>query len=189
MKKLYYFAYGSNMLSNRIEERVGWVKKVSNYTLKDWNLMFNCGHSTHSYANIVPLEGSKVEGVLYEVDEWQIDILDRCEGYPRNYEKRYFIVDEESIGFVYVSVSRYFTSDAKPTLEYMNLLLDGALQNDLEETFNKLVAYKNEMFDLPLGNKHKFTSPESRAKYKRQLNSYYNKHYRRKKESEFIRYF
>ncbi len=52
-KRMYYFSYGSNLLSSRITSRLGEVRKVRNYSLPGYGLVFNCGFSA-AYANIIP---------------------------------------------------------------------------------------------------------------------------------------
>ena len=157
IKRPLYFAYGSNMLLERLENRVQKVQRVGPFILTGYELCFNCGWPKTAYANIVPKEGAKVEGVLYRLTERQIAHLDYCEGYPYNYEK-FYLTSGDDIIFGYWSRNERFKPDpdALPQLGYINVMLDGALENGLKTTYNQLVKFKNEKFNLKKGSKHKF---------------------------------
>lgn len=170
MQKLLYFAYGSNMLLDRIEDRCGIVKVIGKYVLQDWKLTFDCGHKTGAYSNIVEEEGAEVEGVLYDLTEKQVDAIDRYEGYPYNYERRYFKIDDNTIGYVYVSVADWFKVDGKPTLHYLNMMIDGCLQNGLDKTSELLLQYKKDNYDIE-NNKHEFKE-QTKGEYVNSLNEY-----------------
>lgn len=149
MKRLLYFAYGSNLLLRRIFMRLGKVRKIRNYTLRNWELVFNAGaRGFTSFANIVPQAGSEVEGVLYELRADQIRQLD---GHEAFYEKKYFVEGEDII-FVYTGDELHNHSEEKPHLEYLNILLDGCEENNLLNTYNKLVDYKINNFKLKNGH-------------------------------------
>ena len=134
MKKIFYFAYGSNMWSRRIELRLNekWipfkVNKVGTYVLKGYELVLDCAdvYNKDSFANIVPKEGASVEGVLYELCHEQMMMLDR---YEALYERQYFILPDGNIAFTYVS--EYRRNDKVPDLYYMNVLLYGCLGHNL----------------------------------------------------------
>lgn len=141
MENIYYFAFGSNLLSERLRERVGDAKKIGTALLPDYKLVFNCGWKKNSFANIKRCEGSVVEGVVYELDDYQIHWLDLYEGYPNNYEKFWF-VDKGKILFGYWSVNPNFKSAANPSPHYLKYLTDGALENNLTNTYNFLIEYE-----------------------------------------------
>lgn len=159
MNRLLYFAYGSNMLLERIERRVGLVQKISNYTLQNHILLFNSGFSRLcAYANVQPLQGQSVQGVLYELNERQISILDMHEGYPRNYEKFYkidTINGNQEIIFGYWTVSEiYKVTGGRPSLEYLNIVAAGALENGLNELYEELFSYKLANYKFKSGVKN-----------------------------------
>jgi len=162
MKKLYYFAYGSNVSIKNITSRLGFVKEIGNCTLHHWELVFNYspGGKTGKFscANIIPKQGGIVEGVLYELTEIQIAYLNNHEGWPYFYQREHFLVTidkQQCIAFCYVSRDVRFRSDAIPELSYLNKILDGLYEHNLKRTYNKLVDYKDTNYSLPNGNKHK----------------------------------
>lgn len=48
---MYYFAYGSNILTSRLEDRVGDVETIGTHVLKDYKLVFDTGHDC-AYARV-----------------------------------------------------------------------------------------------------------------------------------------
>lgn len=147
MENIYYFAFGSNTLKDRLEQRVGEVKRIGTALLPDYKLVFNCGWKRSSFANIKRCEGAVVEGVVYELDDYQIHWLDLYEGYPNNYEKFWFM-DKGKILFGYWSINPNFISSAFPSPTYLKYLTDGALENNLTNTYNSLIQYEREIFKL-----------------------------------------
>lgn len=141
LQQIHYFSYGSNMLRERLENRVGKVKKADIVTLPDYELAFNCGHLNYSYANVTPKAGAKVEGIAYLLTDPQIRMLDQHECYPHNYEKFHFFANDKLM-YGYWSVSKNFKTDACPLNWYLDLLIDGAKENNLTFTLNKLKEYK-----------------------------------------------
>ena len=86
-----YFAYGSNMNPQRLKDRKVSFSKREPAIMKDHELFFNKQASRNpkeGYANFAPKEGKYVEGALYEVYEEAIQELDRCEGYPKHYDRK-----------------------------------------------------------------------------------------------------
>lgn len=160
-----YFAYGSNMLLARIEERLGTVERVGVYKLVGWRLDFSAGWF-QGVGNLRQSIGSVVEGVLYRLTPDQIRRLDGYEGVPRTYQKFYktiqipvegTIFGRKRIMFAYIdrNVETSFWKPGLPALPYLNLIIDGALQNDLVKTYNELVEFKARNFKLKKGNRHK----------------------------------
>lgn len=150
MKKLFYFAYGSNMLLSRIERRLQDVIHAGTYTLADYRLVFNCGMNGNSFANIERSVGDSVSGVLYELTDRQIDTLDMYEGC---YVRRYFVLPNGHVAYAYVSVNPRYFSRRLPSKDYINTLIEGAFENNLLETYNSLVDYKTNV--MKLRSKHK----------------------------------
>lgn len=142
MEQLFYFAYGSNMLRARLEQRVGKIPPENTYTLHDYRLVFNAGFG---YANIEPFPGERVYGVLYQLTDLQVGSLDFHEGYPRAYGK-FYMIDNGRIIYGYVCTNKYYISNTTPTRPYLNLCIDGALEHGLLETYNSLVGMKETLF-------------------------------------------
>ena len=91
MSTIAYFAYGSNMSTARIRRRVGSATVVSRALLPEHRLQFHkkgadgsakCDiEHTHSPHDIV-------HGVVFQVHERDMQLLDRYEGLGNGYEKK-----------------------------------------------------------------------------------------------------
>lgn len=87
---MYYFAYGSNVLQERLEQRVGPVTFISLIRIAGYRLTFDAGACVNSvFANVkkTGYERDVVEGVIYQMTPEQEKILDLSEGWPNLYSK------------------------------------------------------------------------------------------------------
>jgi gamma-glutamylcyclotransferase (GGCT)/AIG2-like uncharacterized protein YtfP len=137
---LLYFAYGSNLDWAQIRKRCPSTTAVSVAAARGYRLAFTrfstnrqCGA-----ADILPSAGDEVWGMLYEIDEAEIGVLDECEGFrpgrPRE-ENAYERVEIEvwTTG-THVSPQRVWTYVVvrkldpcpKPSAEYKRLMVNGA---------------------------------------------------------------
>lgn len=142
------FAYGSNMLLERLAVRIdhlGPIKVVGTYVLQNYEMLFNAGGQ---FANIRPCPGAVVEGVLYELNHTQMVQMD---WYERLYERQYTDIIYQGQPYIlctYVCVDKRSLHVGKPLLPYLNFCLDGALENGLKATYNKLLEYKHKNYKL-----------------------------------------
>ena len=84
-----YFAYGSNMSATRMKQSLGWEAPRRAATLRDFQLVFDqAGFNDPSWspANIRSEQGGLVEGMVYEVEEKDLKILDGYEKYFQRLE-------------------------------------------------------------------------------------------------------
>lgn len=139
-----YFAYGSNMDLDRINERLKIVLKGEKAVLEGWRLEFNKiakRNPKEGYANIIKDPDENIEGVLYDLSEDNIKVLDGWEGYPLHYNKIDIKVKVEK-GIVvpaiaYVAQPEKTKQGLLPSKEYLNHLLKGKSILSLEY-YNKL---------------------------------------------------
>jgi cation transport regulator ChaC len=130
---MYYFAYGSNMSAAQMRRRLGEVRRLGGARLRDYTLVFD-GVSRVNWpgsavANIVPMPGGQVWGVLYQVED--LAALDRLEGAPKDYERRVVPVEyrgETLEAAIYVRAPR---DVGAPTRAYLLTMLRGAAHNRL----------------------------------------------------------
>lgn len=145
-RQVYYFAYGSNLLIDRLHLRVGNITVHRPYKLYGYKLVFNAGHKFCSYANIIEAEPNDyVQGVLYKITSEQLDILNAVEIL---YEREIFVTDLNEICAVYVCSKDHNTTDALPTLDYVNIILQGYTNFGFHEAFNALNEYKARIFGI-----------------------------------------
>lgn len=139
-----YFAYGSNMDSQRMKDRGINFSKKEPAILKDYKLCFNKQASRNpneGYANLIPKEGTATEGILYEINDEDIEKLDKYEGYPNHYDKKTIKVKlkngNEVDALVYLAQSDKTKNGLKPCKEYLNHLKQG--EDLLSEKYSNLL--------------------------------------------------
>lgn len=140
MQNPLYFAYGSNILTKRLTQRVGLVTKHSTLKLVGYKLIFNAPGNFGAFANIIPSVNDFVEGVLYHLTQDQQRELDGYEGWPRQYKKFYFLTESEKICYAYVYIGN--APEILPPVHYLNIILRGLKEHNLEHTLKVLNKYK-----------------------------------------------
>ena len=122
-----FFAYGSNMDFKRLEERGISFEFIGLGILENYELQFNKiakNKTGIGYANVVKKEGSKVEGLLFSIDN--IQMLDRYEGYPEHYLKEILSIyhlNKCIEATVYVAAPDKIGLNLMPEKFYLNRLL------------------------------------------------------------------
>ena len=129
----HYFAYGSNMDEHKlkIERNVDFYEKFSG-KLDGWKLVFDkiaSGKPGVAYSNISPKENSCVEGIIYKIKSKDIiSKLDKDEGWPKHYEKKYMSVKTAN-GFleclVYIANPNKMQEGLQPDRKYLDQILAG----------------------------------------------------------------
>lgn len=137
----YYFAYGSNMNLKQMEERCPNAKFVTVGKLKGHKFVYD-GFSKRRngpVANIVESNDDYVLGGIFLVDEQDGKNLDKFEGYPKAYDKKFCKVEGED-GLIY-NVFVYFRKPLQigiPQEDYKNIVIQGARDIGLpQEYINK----------------------------------------------------
>ena len=122
-----YFAYGSNMSAARIKQRLGWEAPRRVATLRDFQLVFDqAGFNDPSWspANIRSEREGLVEGMVYEVEEKDLKILDGYEKYYQRLGVKVIAAQEKKMDAV-THLSKKSLGEKPPTQEYLNFLLEG----------------------------------------------------------------
>ena len=92
--KQFYVAYGSNLNKLQMKYRCPHATPVCAGVLKDYELLFK-GSKTGAYATVEPKKGARVPVGLWEIDLRDERNLDRYEGFPTFYYKKYVVVNTE----------------------------------------------------------------------------------------------
>ena len=129
----FYFAYGSNMDVERVQQRgMAFVGRISG-RLAGYRLVFNKrakGHRGIAHANIELSAAGQVEGVLYALAAPESILqMDPYEGYPIRYSRTILSIETETCvaaAWVYEANAQFIETDCKPTQSYLNHLLAGA---------------------------------------------------------------
>ncbi len=132
---MHYFAYGSNMLSARLEARIdiischgrallpGYALCCDKISLKDHSAKFTLQAS----------HGDQVYGVLYVVSHSALDRLDAIEG--DGYQRIHVEIDAAGLGMInavtYMAHAEHRDPTLKPYDWYRALAVAGAIEHDL----------------------------------------------------------
>ncbi|MEM9298016.1 MAG: gamma-glutamylcyclotransferase family protein [Bacteroidota bacterium] len=132
------FSYGSNMLIDRIRNRVSTVEPVGLYELRGFELVFNkAGKDGSAKANMRPSHNSStVHGVIQRFDLQQKPLLDEAEGLGRGYELMSFktvLGNRNSEVHYYIARDSKYLTKRVPFDWYWDYVYYGALENQLPD--------------------------------------------------------
>jgi gamma-glutamylcyclotransferase (GGCT)/AIG2-like uncharacterized protein YtfP len=135
---LYYFAYGSNMNWEQMQRRCPSAKFVCVASLKNYRFAIarhsrlrNCGT-----ANIFAETGSEVWGIVYDVSEQELAVLDGFEdGYRREKVQVLSIGNGQSSIEVLVYIAEKEDNVPLPSSEYRQLIIAGARYWNIPEMY------------------------------------------------------
>lgn len=136
-----YFAYGSNMLIERLRQRVQSAGTPVTIALPGYVLRFHKVSSDGSgKCNIVNSadESALVRGVIFDVTENEIPALDEAEGVGFGYRKdtiRFIVADETFDALVYLAEANAIDDSLVPYRWYHDLVIAGAEQNHFPEDY------------------------------------------------------
>ena len=129
----YYFAYGSNMLSARLRERIASAEVLGAAQLDGYAWCCNkLGRDGTAKANLVRRAGDAVHGVLYRIDADAWQQLDRFE--PNYCRISVEVTHAGQIRTAGTYISELLTDrPAKPS--YLQCIISGATENDLPPAY------------------------------------------------------
>ncbi|MFW5966517.1 MAG: gamma-glutamylcyclotransferase family protein [Persicimonas sp.] len=152
MALLTYFAYGSNMLTERLRRRVPSAHPIGSARLDDWALRFHKhGQDGSAKCNIVKADGGVVHGVIFEIEPGERYLLDEAEGLGCGYELARVDVHREGRehdAFCYVASEHYIEPSLAPFEWYLDFVRHGAAEHglplDYRRRFEQLEALDDE---------------------------------------------
>jgi len=136
-----YFAYGSNMLIERLQARVPSAKPVSHARIEGWRLQFDKRSVDGSgKCHIVPSPGDVVYGVVFFIplaDHGKLDDFEgRYHGYERQRLREVILGDGSKVeAFTYVADTDYVHAGLLPYDWYYDLVVAGAEQHFLPNEY------------------------------------------------------
>lgn len=105
-------------------------------------LSYKFGPDSRGYANIIPASNSQVYGVLYDLDEHCMSILDEFEGVPEVFHRVEIEVinsDGEAVkAWVYIEMPHFFGGQHIKE-GYLKKVIAGAIENKLPENWIKFL--------------------------------------------------
>ena len=162
MAMLRYFAYGSNMLRERLVARVSTAQGVAVGVVRDYRFDFaKVSVDGSGKGDMVASPGDEVWGVLYEFDADQKAALDEHEG--RHYRAREVVVSTPSgdeTAWAYIAEPHRRDPSKVPYDWYLALIIAGARQGGLPEAY--IQAVEATAFDVD-GEEDRGTRQEALA--------------------------
>lgn len=141
-----YFAYGSNMFHPRLISRTPSAVRRGVFFLAGHTLQFHkIGKDGSAKCNAYYTGGETdlVEGIVYDIDAGEIDMLDRAEGLGQGYEKKKVTVD--SAEGESVDVFSYFATQINDSLRpfswYKKHVVEGAQRGGLSDDYIAKIKY------------------------------------------------
>ncbi len=141
-----YFAYGSNMNWPQMQRRCPSARFITVARLKDYRLAFPLKSKSRGCgaAGALPDLGQMVWGVVYEIDDREIESLDQAEDYVpgregNNYRREERLVYPGIDGEEPSKASLYFPEEEAdpplPSAAYKRLIIEGATFWGLPEDY------------------------------------------------------
>lgn len=153
MESLSYFAYGSNMLAERLQRRCRSARFVAVGMLEGYVLSFGKKSTDGSgKATLVPSSGTQAFGVVFEVAKDDLEELDRIEGRGKGYDR-------------FENIAAFSVPDRKPLLVTMYVAAPGFVDPALQpyDWYLALVVKGAERKGLPEAYRRKLISTPARA--------------------------
>ncbi len=141
----WYFAYGSNLLVARMEERTGPLREVHRARLAGYRFAFNKQRNHGQiYANIVPDDASEVWGVVYRCNAAALGKLDKAEGVSNgDYERMAVTVvldsGERVAAIAYVACEDSVCEPSRPSRDYFEKIVTGAHHHKLPDAHIRMI--------------------------------------------------
>ena len=131
-----YFAYGSNLNHQQMENRCDGAKYLKPYTLKDYKLCFShkTQTSVYGHANIIKSKNSKVPGAIWKITKADEKELDGYEGVDYNYYSKHYLSINGNKTLVYIQNIYYLQ---KPSSSYLHTIIEGYKNCDLDLNYLK----------------------------------------------------
>ena len=127
--KQLYIAYGSNINLKQMAYRCQHSKVVGTSEIKDYELEFR------GVATIAPKENATVPVLIWELDERDLPVLNRYEGWPRLYRQEtmsFELNGREVEGMAYLM---NYGELSPPSKQYYNTILQGYRENGLDISY------------------------------------------------------
>jgi len=139
---LYYFAYGSNMNWQQMQRRCPSARFICVARLPDYQF----GITRHSRlrrcgtANVFPIRGEQVWGIVYDVSDADLTILDGFEdGYRREILSFFPRDDGEQPVSAMIYLAEIEDKVPRPDVEYRRLIVEGARHWQLPSSYVDLL--------------------------------------------------
>lgn len=147
-----YFAYGSNMATARLQQRLPSAQRLGVAKLRGYRLAFQVASTKDSSGKCDACPGCEEDillGVLYRIDPAAKPVLDGYEGIGVEYRDAWLEVETEQ--GEKVSALIYLGTNLDPKLRpypwYVEHVVRGALENDLPVAYVETIRATETMDD------------------------------------------
>lgn len=153
MEKCIYLAYGSNLHPYRLKQRLGTVKSVGEYKLKEYKLNFNKKSTDGSGKCTIEHTKNKTDVVycfLYEIACSQRQELDEIEGLGKGYDQNSIPVSIDGIehsALTYIASPDYINDNLEPYDWYKEIVLEGAKYHKFPEAYIAAISSTKSLID------------------------------------------
>ena len=130
-----YFAYGMNTNRSEMAQRCPGALSLGHARLIDYSFRF----ATH--ADVVKCRGSYVDGVLWTIDNFHLNALDRLEGYPYYYNRRSLrVAHNDRVVMAETYYMQPGNLDSLPGQGYFDMVVEGYNQHNipLDQVYNSV---------------------------------------------------
>ena len=137
-----YFAYGMNTNRRGMAQRCPGALSLGHARLIDYSFRFAI------HADVVKCQGSYVDGVLWNIDDFHLNSLDRLEGYPLYYNRRALrVAHEDRIVMAETYYMQPGNLDALPAQHYFDMVVEGYREHNvpLDQLYNNV--YESTSFE------------------------------------------
>lgn len=135
-----YLAYGSNLHPLRLVARTPSARLLGTRSLPGWSLeLWKPGQDGSAKATLVPDRTGQVHAAIYDVEDSERIILDRCEGLGRGYELETLAVEGYGTCFTYVSPRHVWQRRSLPFTWYRDLIVAGCEFHGFPEAYVEAV--------------------------------------------------
>ncbi len=136
MNSFLYFAYGSNMLTERLQARCPSAAPIGIAYAPDHALNFTkTGKDFSGKATLFPQSGAHQYGVLFKINRDELSALDMAEGAGYRRDDDFCVIRHEDDAKI--PVTTYLGTDLAQGLTpfdwYLNLIIAGARQHKLSD--------------------------------------------------------
>lgn len=140
--KQLYIAYGSNINLEQMAYRCPHSKVIGTSEIKDFELEFR------GVATIVPKENASVPVLIWELDERDLPILNRYEGWPRLYRQEKMPFELGCKSYEGMDYLMNHGEISPPSQQYYNTILQGYRENGLDESYLQKALENSLQMDL-----------------------------------------
>lgn len=149
-----YFGFGSNMSMLSLKAKGVEPLASRRALLSGWRLRFNVQHFFRHEGGVGNIEPTGnpddfVLGVLHECPDEALALLDSAEAHGHGYDRIEVEVEptEKADGdhqtvraFTYVGMPRFIDNSRRPSRRYLNIVLEGARQAELDDEYIRALA-------------------------------------------------